>query len=352
MKKQKILFVVRQLGSSGGVERRVEQLSKSPLQKKFDIRVFSFLGILETYETPKNKLLSVLDYLKRVFKIIIAIQKEKPDIIHAFDLESVLYVAIGLRFMRSKKIRFIGGYGAEKIFDRRTRLLLKHPFFHPDIFICNSQNGKASLHAVTENKIPVKIIYNGFTPNNFDCLPQPDWYNPKSLYVGLISKFDDFKRAERVFELAEALTKNENIRFVVVGTGRDFEQALARHDNSQFYKERIIFLGVVDNAWKLIPWFDMGLLTSDSEGFPTVLIEFLSMKKPVLSTHCGESAFILNNGKAGILEEHFNAEIFAEHICKVCKRGEINKIGYEWYIQNFSFEHMLSQYEKVYTQLN
>jgi glycosyltransferase involved in cell wall biosynthesis len=352
LKKQKILFVVRQLGSSGGVERRVDQLSKSQLQKKFDIQVFSFLGILETYETPKNKLLLGIDYLKRVIKITVAIRKEKPDIIHAFDLESGLYVSLALKLLNNKKIRFISGFGAQKIYDQRIKKIISRKFFQPDLFICNSNEGKASLTQASNNKIPVQVIYNGFTPLIKETITKPDWYKDGYKYVGLVSKFDDYKKAERIFELAEKLSLDSKIIFVVAGTGRDYKKAVETYKSNPDFQKKIILLGIVQDAWTLIPWIDIGILVSDEEGFPTVLIEYLSFAKNIVSTSCGESNFILNNGKAGTLINPYNSNRFIEVIEKTCKAEIKNEEGYNWYLQNFTFEHMLSQYEKVYSQLN
>lgn len=351
MKKPKILFVVRQLGSSGGVERRVEQLSKSSLQEKFDIRVFSFLGILETYETPKNKLLLMFDYLRRVVKIISAILKEKPDIIHAFDLESGLYVSLSLKLLNNKKVKFISGFGAQKIYDQRVKKIISRKLFQPDIFICNSNEGKVSLSKATNNKTPVHVIYNGFTPLKKETTTKPDWFEDGYKYVGLVSKFDNYKKADRIFELAEKLSLNSKIIFVVAGTGKDYKKAVEKHISNPDFQKKIILLGIVQDAWKLLPWIDIGILVSDEEGFPTVLIEYLSFAKNIVSTSCGESNFILNNGKAGKLINPYDSDRFIEAIEKACLNESKNDEGYNWYLQNFTFEHMLGEYEKFYTQL-
>ncbi len=193
------------------------------------------------------------------------------------------------------------------------------------------------------------MISNGFTPKYIDTSSKhPQWYDQNNKYVGLISKFDDYKKAMRVFDIVDAIPENENIYFIVIGTGRDFHLAQMKIKENKRYKKHILLLGVVQDAWKLIPWFDMGLLVSDSEGFPTVLIEFISMKKTVLSTICGESPFILNNGKAGILERHFDAKIFALIIQKECLKGKLNIEGYKWYKNNFSFDIMLDKYKSLY----
>ena len=344
----KIAFVIRQLGSTGGVERRLEQLYSSNLNKEFEIVTFSFFGILETYH-KESRWLAPFKFLYRLVKLILFLTKEKPDIIHAFDLESLLYSSIAKKLLLKNKLTLIGSYGAEKVHDIMTQKLLSYAFFYPSIFVCNSKNGKNSLLNITKNKVPVKVIFNGFTPTDINIPSnKPSWYDDNKKYVGVISKFDDYKKAMRVFDIVDAMPEEENISFVIAGTGRDYQLAQLRFNGNERYKNRIILLGVVQDAWKLIPWFDMGLLVSDSEGFPTVLIEFLSLKKTILSTKCGESPFILNSGKAGLLEPEFNAQVFAKHIQIECVKGKLNISGYNWYKNNFSFEIMLDKYKALY----
>ncbi len=344
----KILYVIRQLGTTGGVERRLEQLSNSVLLNEFEIKIFSFLGVLETYSSKTQSFLA-LRYLARLFKLINFLKREKPDLIHVFDLESLLYTSLSLKILGISKIKIIGSYGAERIHDLKIKRLLTYSFFYPNLFICNSNNGSKSLLKITKGKVPVKVIFNGFTPDHTRLSSKnPEWYNPDIRYVGLISKFDDYKKAFRVFDIIDCIPSHENICFVVIGTGREFSLAQKKLADNPAYKNRIILLGIINDAWRLIPWFDMGLLVSDSEGFPTVLIEFLSMKKPLLTTNCGEVKLILNNGKVGIIEEKFNAFKFAEHIQINCFRGNINHIGYEWYSINFMFDRMVKEYKEVY----
>jgi glycosyltransferase involved in cell wall biosynthesis len=347
----KIAFLIRQLGSSGGVERRLEQLRTSDLNSHFEIVTFSFLGILETYPTI-SRLSLPFKYFQRLIKLHHFLIKEKPDIIHAFDLESMIYVSIAKRFIFSRSVKIIGSYGSSIIYSPLIKSVLSSSFFHPSIFICNSDVGKKSFLNATKNKVKVKVIYNGFTVKDvqFPTVP-PKWYEPNNKYVGLISKFDDNKKAMRIFDIVDLIPENLNIYFIVVGTGRDFHLAELKRNQDEKYKKYILLLGVVQDAWKLIPWFDMGLLVSDREGFPTVLIEFLSMKKNVLSTACGESSFILNSGKAGIIEKEFNAQVFSNHILRECGKSKLNLEGYNWYKENFLFDVMLENYKSIYLSM-
>jgi glycosyltransferase involved in cell wall biosynthesis len=347
----KIVYVIRQLGSTGGVERRLDQLYSSDLLNEFEIQIFSFLGILETYK--KNfQIFLPFRYFARLFKLMKYLKKEKPDLIHVFDLESLLYTSLSLKILGNSKIKIIGSYGAEKVYNLKIQKLLSFRLFYPTFFICNSNNGRISLLNVTKGKVTVKVIFNGFTPDHTKLSSKhPEWYNPGIRYVGLITKFDDYKKGIRVFDIIDNIPITENICFVVIGTGSDFSLAQKKLDENPIYKNRIILLGIIRDAWTMIPWFDMGLLVSESEGFPTVLIEFLAMKKPILTTNCGEVKLILNNGKAGIIEEKFNAFKFAEHILNNCFRGNSNEIGYKWYRDNFMLDRMVRDYKEVYNSI-
>jgi glycosyltransferase involved in cell wall biosynthesis len=74
-------------------------------------------------------------------------------------------------------------------------------------------------------------------------------------------------------------------KLLLLGDGplKDSIQQLA---NELGIAEKIIFAGFHDNPYPIINDAKLSVLTSDYEGLPTVLIESLALKVPVLSTDC------------------------------------------------------------------
>ncbi|MGB0177171.1 MAG: glycosyltransferase [Owenweeksia sp.] len=343
--KTKVLFVIRQMGSTGGVERRALQLQEASLNSEFEIEIFSFLGKLETYDQQN---VSRLDYFKRLARLCRKISSYKPKVIHAFDLESGIYCAVALKMLPLRKVKFISGYGAEYITDSRIKKLLGYSFFRPQLFICNSRNGAASLKEHTHDQVPVKTISNGISLPEPEMKSTPEWSNGREFIIGCISKFDPYKRADRVFDLVDHLPHDISYRFVVVGTGKDYDKAIERCNRSELYREKVTLLGVVPDAWQMIPWFDIGILVSDSEGFPTVLLEYMQFEKPVVATKVGETNLILNKGEAGIVSGEWDVKEFAGHLASLMNDDEMRKNlaarARKRFEQNFTFEKMKNKY--------
>lgn len=346
----KVLLVVRQLGSTGGVERRVDQLKQASFQSSMNIKVFSFLGKLETYNQGNA---SKWTYLKRLLNLVRQIRSYKPDVVHAFDLESGIYCAMALKLFPLSRIKFISGYGAEFVGDARIRRLLGMSFFHPKVFTCNSKKGKEDLERITKGKVDVKIIYNGIKlGSNSDISERPKWATEGKLVIGCISKFDHFKRADRILELIDNLPKDLPFHFVVIGTGKDYDVAVKRWRADERYQECVSLIGVVPDAWKYIAWFDIGVLVSDSEGFPTVLLEYMNFSKPIVATGAGETNEILANGKAGVVHSEWDVKKFSKSLISLLEdknlRKELGDKGKKRFDKEYTFERMRDNYFRLY----
>lgn len=100
------------------------------------------------------------------------------------------------------------------------------------------------------------------------------------LYVGRLVK------EKGIFELAEALPYlSEEYVVVYVGDGPEKEK-LKKH---KMYKERLFLVGQIPNE-KVRDYLlasDIFILPSYSEGLPTVVIEAMALKIPIISTNVG-----------------------------------------------------------------
>lgn len=112
--------------------------------------------------------------------------------------------------------------------------------------------------------------------------------------------------------LRELVAGGHDVRLVLAGDGKErgtFE-AMVRDAGLE---ERVLFLGMVKDAWRLLPEYDVFALPSRSEGFPLALLEAAAMgKKTVVSdlpivrecfkNHEDVEMFRLTDGSHGLAE--------------------------------------------------
>lgn len=115
-----------------------------------------------------------------------------------------------------------------------------------------------------------------------------------------IGRLTEQKRQDRLIEVAAEL-KRRGVDFTVwiLGTGK-LEQKLKQLSKSLNVDDRVVFLGFKNNPYPYLKAADLFLLTSDTEGYPTVVCEALCLDKPVVSTKITGSDELLADG-AGIL---------------------------------------------------
>jgi glycosyltransferase involved in cell wall biosynthesis len=155
------------------------------------------------------------------------------------------------------------------------------------------------------------------------------------------------------FELCESVTllKNENIKLIFAGEGIILDEIQKKYSSN----DAIMFLGFQTNINDIINLSDLVCLPSYSEALPTILIESLFLKKPIIATNVGEVSNIVENinGKCGILIPKSKGERLVQNLSKAIlntyeNRIEINKEVFDKAVIFFSVENMVSEYIKFF----
>ncbi|WP_051907882.1 glycosyltransferase family 4 protein [Flavimarina sp. Hel_I_48] len=94
--------------------------------------------------------------------------------------------------------------------------------------------------------------------------------------------------------------------------------AIAEHD-----VENVYYHGVNDQMDAILPFFDIGVLSSDSEGLPLALLEYGQAGLPVVVTNVGQCKKVLN-GLDGCIEVG-DTEAFVEKISEYLENFEAAK---------------------------
>jgi glycosyltransferase involved in cell wall biosynthesis len=156
-------------------------------------------------------------------------------------------------------------------------------------------------------------IYNPF--NIAEIVERAGAANPfvGEEYVLHVGRFHPVKRHDRLLE-AFALAQLP-CKLVLIGQGEEkVKVAIQQKINALNLQEHVILAGFNHNPLPAIKGARLVVLSSDSEGLPTVLIEALICHTPIVSTHCPGGVAEIMTGELTAYMAAINTESLAEKL--------------------------------------
>lgn len=147
-------------------------------------------------------------------------------------------------------------------------------------------------------------------------------------YILMVARFDfrskDFYTLINAYSELPVYIKKEYQLFLL-GDGPDMEK-VKTYINKKNEEKNIIMLGKDYNPYKWMDKAEILILSSKSEGLPTVLIESMICNTPVISTTCQTGPKeILKNGEYGILVPVGDSKALKESIIKLLNNKQLQK---------------------------
>ena len=173
--------------------------------------------------------------------------------------------------------------------------------------------------------------------------------------IGSIGRLSTEKGYRYLIEaLALLIKENIDARLVIIGEGyeRNLLEELAFKSN---LKDRILFPGYRDNAKYYLPYFNVFVMSSLTEGLPITLLEAMQAKVPIVATKVGGIPEVLQNGKGGLLVEPDNPNDIAKAVSSIYNNpniaGDLASVSYQEAVTHYSSKAMASGYLDVYKEL-
>ena len=361
-----ILIYISGLGY-GGKERQLSEYVKSIYNKNninvelatmndnihYDsVKQLITRGLKIHFLIRKNKTdISIFNKLYQICK------KFSPDIIHTWDSMASVYAT---PIVKTTKIKFVNGMIRDaplkmNIFHKNwIRTKITFPF--SDIIVSNSYAGIKSYNA------PIKkclCIYNGFDLNRIKNINHRIEVKKKyKIYtkyvVGMVANFTDKKDYDTYFKAAEnILSKRKDITFLSIGEGPTKNKYI-KLINPEF-KTRVKFLGKKENVEEIINIFDIGVLTTFSEGISNSIMEYMALGKPVIANYGGGTNEIVLNGITGFLINPYDKNELYVKINKVLDNRSLalkmGDAGKERISKIFNLEKMTKSYVNLYRNI-
>lgn len=359
----KILMLIDSLVKGGRERRMIELLKGFAKYEDLEIAIVLFSKTVEYPEVYDVKL--PIYFLERkpkkdprVFlRLYQVCKKEQPDIIHSWGTMPSIYAIPAAKILGLKFINASIANAPDQIGWRDSdffRSKITYPFC--DAVVGNSQAGLTAYQAPASKRF---CFYNGFDFNRISALKSPEGMKAKyhilpGLVTGMVGAFFDRKDYQTYITAAiNYLKDRQDMTFLAIGDGPNL-QAFKDQVPSEF-KDRIIFTGMIDEVESLVNIFDIGVLSTYTEGISNSIMEYMVLGKPVIATDGGGTKELVVNGETGYLIPQKNPAVLYKKIDRLSKSIELRtKFGTNGQLRIhklFTLERMEQDYYSLYKKL-
>ena len=353
----KYIFVMESVTNSGVFNvtiRTVEALKLSGIE--CDIFIDSDKKVYNTEELRKIKFVesNFSSLFKKIIKSLIGrfsivflkgffVSKNKfieYDKIFVCDLSSkfkfhklagnVFYILHNNKYLQLSESGFIGKFIDLYFFKR----IIKRKKL---IAVSNSIKSD-SIRKFYLNDNQITTIYNPIELNKLNLQKKN-----KFIFAGRLAKQKNILFLLESYKLF--LTKtNEIYSLEIYGNGPEFN-VINKFVQKNFSDNQVSIYNFTENIYKEIETSSASLLTSNYEGFPTVVIESLLLNTPVISTPIDPVLEIKNKYKGVVCSEYFTKEDYAESLVDFVKNIKYQNIEFNNTLsEDLSYKNIAKQY--------
>ena len=296
-------------------------------------------------------------------KLVDVVKFERLDLLHvhyAIPHASAAYMAQQILKDQGVEIPFVTTLHGTDI-----TLVGKDPSFEPVInFSINKSN---RVTAVSENLKKETFELFDIKNNievipNFICLKEykldnNDYYKkrfaPKNEKVIChVSNFRKVKRIEDVIIAFEGISKEMDVKLLLVGDGPERARLEQISRNSKFSKN-IFFLGSLKSTKEVLNISDLFILPSSKESFGLSALEAMACGVPVIASDSGGIPEVISHGESGLLNSVGDTYQMTKNALKLLSNDSLlDRFKTNAYQQamKFDIEVILPKYEKLYEQ--
>lgn len=312
-----------------------------------------------------NQFLSRLDDVANFFPAFVqtlcTVQRFKPDLIHVNNEPLCNRAAVlAGKVLRVPVVAHVRG-------DQQGSILMQPLFKMPDYFIAVSRWVSDSIERLGVPAEKRTYIYDGIELQKLNVAADGRVFRmqhqiPEDAFaVGLVGLLIPWKGQTLFLETARQLLQEipDAVFALVGGTPeecRTYEAELRKIAEQPGLKGRVVFTGHVGDMAAAYNGLDVVLSASTSpEPLGTMIIEAMTMARPLIAPNHGGAVEMIEDGKTGLLFKPGDAQDLAKNIRTLYRdpalRKEMGQSARAHALQAFSVEEHVRHIEAVYKQL-
>lgn len=236
----------------------------------------------------------------------------------------------------------------EKVFDRIT-----------DHFVGISRNMiDIALNARITTPKKITLIYHGIEMSD-TCLKNNKrkelGIGEDTVIIGAAGRFEPQKAFDILLKASASIIEQyKDVKFIILGDGplRNYLESLSKQYD---LNQHILFLGWKTNVIEYLKIIDIFCQTSIWEALPIILLEVMSLGKPIVATDVGGVRELFKDGDGGFLIPAESPKSAAKALSRLITDKELrqtmSKKNRERINKVFNLEQMIKKYECLYKRL-
>jgi glycosyltransferase involved in cell wall biosynthesis len=194
------------------------------------------------------------------------------------------------------------------------------------------------------NGVNIPIINNEINKEDIQKIKD---LKSKYTVIGTMAKYDARKGLEQIIKV---LAINPKIAFVLIGDGSEKENLLALA-NQLNVNDRIFFAGFRKNSTDYLPYFDIYIAPSRSEGVSLSLLEAVASKTPVVCSNIISFTELFDKEEISFFELDNIESLNKAIVFSTENKDELVKRAFDKYLNNYTETIMAQHYLKLYNKL-
>lgn len=332
----RVLYLLDVLNVVGGTERQLRELVRNMDRSRVEPSAITLYKRDMPHEAEFGGLgcpttclglgsLRSAPTVRAVLELAAEIRRRRVDIVHTFFPDAGIIGTVAARLAGAQVV--IGrrdlGYWYTPGYLRLLRLLQRFA----DAYVVNSQ----AVRSVVVNSEGVgldriHVVYNGF----FDIPDGPSLVTLEDLgfpadarLVGTVANLRPVKRLDRFVEMAAGI-RDPRARFLIVGYGEEHDAIVeqARHAG---LGDRIRIVHTIPDVLEFVKLFDVGVLTSESEGLSNTLVEYGLVAVPAVAFNVGGNPEVIEDSASGFLVKPYDVDAMRRRTEQLLEDASLRK---------------------------
>jgi glycosyltransferase involved in cell wall biosynthesis len=299
----------------------------------------------------------------RVFSSLARLlRRERIDILHAHLWDANIVAVLAGRLARTPVIvahEHTWSYEGERFRVFTDRFVVARG---SSVLLCVSAEDRRKMIEI--EGIPpqhIRVVTNGIGP-----LPEPTGHDVRAelaiareaKVLGVVAVLRQQKRLDVLVQALALLAKRVADPHLVIAGGdaglgnRRRTEALAE---SLGVADRVHLLGRRDDIADVLEAFDVACLSSDYEGMPLSIMEYMSAAKPIVSTRVGGLSEMIDDGVEGLLVPRQDPAAFADAVERLLRdpalAASLGQAARLRQRRDFSLASVVTRVEGIYDEL-
>lgn len=330
-------FFIDQWKPGSGTENQLQGLLKNFDPDLVEASLFTLKpgpddSVFEDFPCPVTcldvpRLLSLAG-IGRLLTTIPALRRQKFDVAMIYFIDSNLFAVPACRMAGVHSVvinRRDMGYWYEPGILNKLNFVNRQA----DYFLANSNAVKKRVEACEGFPADrIHVIHNGNWENGANRTGEHTPFGdgpPDSLLVGMTASLREVKRVDRFLDMAAAVSREiSQVRFVVAGQGHLLPK-LKEQAADLGLEGRVYFPGQVSDVSGLLAQWDVGVLTSESEGLSNSLMEYSLSGLPVVTFDTGGNGEVVSQGKTGYLVPEGDLDAMTARVVELLRDEALRK---------------------------